>query len=173
MNTKKRLTTIIAASVAMLALGCGEGINGDGDGDGDGDVDASQADAFTEIFNSSSFQNCSGCHAPGAPGKTAGTEETQDWSTRATAFTAWQGNASGLIGNFEGCNGVPFLGATAEESLAVAVFDETIRMNFSNASFPDCDSDSISDMTLKIGGPLPAGLLDDLKAWVNAGAPDM
>ena len=161
---------ISSAALGSSGAGCGDelddALGGDDAGGGDGD------DAFTQIYNSSQFQMCKGCHAPNAPGKVEGTEATQNWSTRDTAYSALQGNASGLIGNFEGCNGVPFLGSSAEDSLLVAVFDEDVRMNFMLASAPDCDGDAISDMTKNIKGPLPASLLAELKSWVDAGAPN-
>lgn len=128
--------------------------------------------SFTTLYQSSSFSNCSGCHAPGAPGFTDGTEATQDWSTRATAYQSLQGTASGLIGNFAGCNGVPLIGDGPDTSLLVAVFDETVRTAFSLPNFPDCTVDSISDMTLKIGGSLTSQELTLLKDWITAGALD-
>lgn len=137
----------------------GTGVNADGD-------------AFGSIYASTEFQMCSGCHAPGAPGRVQGIEATQDWSTRDKAYASLMGEASGLIGNFAGCNGVPFIGATAEESLLVAVFDEQVRENFMVASTPDCTGDAISDMTLKIGTPLSTEVLNQLKDWINDGAPD-
>jgi hypothetical protein len=159
----------LGSLAAALALACSAG------GDGDEDVSVNPqlgGDAFSSIYASAEFQECSGCHAPEAPGRTEGTEATQDWSTRDSAYASLQGTASGLIGNFSGCNGVPFLGPTAEESLLVAAFDEDVRAAYDNPSFPECDGAAISDQTLKIGGPLPPGLLAELKAWVDAGAPD-
>jgi hypothetical protein len=128
--------------------------------------------SFAHLYQSSEFQACAGCHAPGAPGKTEGTEATQDWSTQGRAYSSLHGTASGLIGNFSGCNGVPFLGESAAESLLVAAFDEQVRAAFQSREVPSCDGDAISDQTLKIGGPLPDSLLAELKAWVDAGAPD-
>jgi len=128
--------------------------------------------SFTTLYGSSSFGSCADCHAPDAPGFTDGTEATQDWSSRASAYQSLQGNASGLIGNFEDCNGVPLIGNAPDSSLIVAVFDETVRANFSVASHPDCNVDSISDMTLKIGGQLTTEELTLLKDWISAGAPD-
>jgi hypothetical protein len=128
--------------------------------------------SFTHLYQSSEFQACAGCHAPGAPGKTEGTEATQDWSTRDRAYSTLHGAASGLIGNFSGCNGVPFLGESAAESLLVAAFDEQVRVAFQSREVPSCDGDAISDQTLKTGGSLPDAVLAELKAWVDAGAPD-
>lgn len=156
-------TTGLASSV-----GCGDAVDDlvDGGGSMSGD------DAFTQIYNSSQFQKCSGCHAPNAPGRTEGIETTQNWSSRDAAYASLQGNAAGLIGNFEACNGVPLLGSSANESLLVAAFDEDVRANFMSSSHPDCNGDAISDQTLKIGGALPASLLSQLKSWVDAGAPN-
>lgn len=129
-------------------------------------------DDFTLIFSSAYFQECGGCHAPGAPGFTDGTEATQDWSTRDEAFTSLQGVASGLIGNFQGCNDVPLIGDTPENSLLVASLDETVRQNFSVSGFPDCNLNTISDMTLKIASDLDPVDLDLLKTWISNGAPN-
>ena len=156
-----KLAGVLAA--ALAGVGCGESVDDALGGGGD--------DAFTAIYESAEFQECSGCHAPGAPGRVAGIETTQNWSTRDTAYSSLQGNADGMIGNFEGCNGVPLLGNSAQQSLLVAAFDEDVRASFELPAFPDCTADAISDQTLKIGGPLPAGLLQDLKDWVDAGAP--
>lgn len=133
-----------------------------------------QEDTFTMLYNSATFQTCAGCHAPGADGfdPTAGTEATMDWSTRDNAYSSLQGMASGLVGNFEGCNGVPLIGATPETSLLVATFDEDVRLSFAVEGFPDCTGDSISDMNLKIGSPISQVELDLLKAWIAAGAPN-
>ena len=159
-----------ALSIGLYAfitvqMGCGSDTEDPDDGGGGA--------SFTSIYNSSTFQQCAECHAPNAPGKTVGTEATQDWSTRATAYaTLKTGKASGLIGNFEACNGVALIGATANQSLLVAALDEDVRENFATPSAPDCNGDNIADMTLMIGGDVPSGLLADLKSWVNAGAPD-
>ncbi|MET0387611.1 MAG: hypothetical protein ABW321_16700 [Polyangiales bacterium] len=136
---------------------------GDGDGDGNG--------TFAQLYATTEFQKCKNCHAPGAQGRVDGTESTQDWSSASAARASLQGNAAGLIGNFEGCNGVPLVGPTPEDSLLVAAFDETIRTNFALAAHPDCTGDAISDMTLKIGGAISASTLTLLKSWVEDGAP--
>ena len=111
-------------------------------------VDGGTEDTFTQLYNAVGTQ-CAGCHAPGAAGNTAGTEQTQDWSSRQSALTSLQGMASGMAGNFEGCNGVPFIGDSVETSLLVAVYDEDVRADFTVASNPDCNADTISDMMLK------------------------
>lgn len=132
--------------------------------------DAGQEDTFTQLYQSIG-STCAGCHAPGAPGRMPGVEETQDWSSQDNAREALFGNASGLIGNFAGCNGVPLIGDSVDTSLIVAAFDEQVRADFSLADFPDCTSDSISDMTLKIGRQLTAderALLADFVTEVNA-----
>lgn len=164
-------TALISLSTALFALGCGDTLDDPLGGAGSGGSGSGTA-SFASIFEADEFQECSGCHAPGAPGRTEGMEATQNWSTRASAYSSLQGNASGLIGNNAGCNGVPFLGDSAEESLLVASLDEDVRVAYDNPSFPDCNADAIADQTLKIGGPLPASLLAELKAWVDAGAPN-
>ncbi len=139
---------------------------------GCGPLEEEEEGAFTTLYNSGSFQQCAQCHAPGADGFVDGTEATQNWSTQANAYTSLQGTASGLIGNFEGCNGVPFINQTPDDSLLVAVFDENVRAGFSLDGFPDCNSDTISDMTLKIGGALEEAILSLLKQWISDGAPN-
>jgi hypothetical protein len=143
----------------LLAFGCSEAL------------DTLNDDEFGRIYDSEEFQKCSGCHAPDAPGFVEGTEATQDWSTRDTAYTTLRSRASGLIGNFAGCNGVPFLGPSSAQSLLVAALDETVRADFSAPGVPACNGDAIADQTDKIGGPLPDALLQDLKDWIDNGAP--
>jgi hypothetical protein len=163
--------TLGFVALAGLALAACEVEDGDGTGP---DAAPVANDPFSRLYRSATFQQCEGCHAPGAPGFDAsgGTEATQDWSSRDRAYSTLQGAASGLIGNFEGCNGVPFLGDTPETSLIVAVFDEDVRRDFSLEAFPDCNADSISDMNLKIGGEISQADLDLLKQWIAAGAPN-
>ena len=131
-------------------------------------LDAGPVDDFTMVFESSTFQMCADCHAPGAPGFVDGTEATQDWSSRDAAFTSLQGTASGLIGNFADCNGAPLVGATADTSLIIAILDEDVRAGFSLTEFPDCNVDAIADETLRVGA-VDAATLDRLKAFINAG----
>lgn len=186
MRAARTRTVLFSLALAGVLAGCGAAEEG-GEGqpcrpDGtcdpglvcnEADICEPEAqDTFTQIYQSASFQQCAGCHAPGAPGFTDGTEATQDWSTRDSAYQSLQGTASGLVGNFAGCNGVPFIGATPADSLLVAVFDEEIRAAFSLDGFPDCNADTISDMTVKIGGPLSTEEMTLLKDWINAGAPD-
>lgn len=159
---------LLCASLA-LGLGCSSAEDAVNGAAGDG---SSGSDAFSKIYASDTFQKCSGCHAPGAAGKTEGTEATQDWSTRDKAYSTLHQTASGLIGNFAGCNGVPLLGSSSAESLLVASLDADTRESYQNAQFPDCNADAISDQTLKIGGPIPASLLTQLKNWIDSGAPD-
>jgi len=125
-------------------------------------------DPFGDLYASSVLQMCSDCHAPGAPGFVQGTEATQDWSTRNTAFSSLQGNASGLEGNFAGCNGVPLIGATSSTSLLIAVLDADVRASFSLAAFPACTADAIADETLRVGAVSPV-VLQDLKDFIDEG----
>jgi len=161
-----RALQLLTTSSALCALACGDTVDPlDDGGEGGG------GGAFDRIYTELG-PTCSECHAPGAPGRVEGTEATQDWSTRDRALTTLRGTASGLIGNFQGCNRVPLLGASADESLLVASLDEDVRRAFSLADFPDCTADAISDQTVWIMGGLPDGLLDDLKEWIDAGAPE-
>lgn len=144
-----------AVSISLGAFGCSEALDAVG-----GD------EAFTEIYESAYFQECSGCHAPGAPGRREGIEATQDWSTRDTALASLQRNASGLIGNFAGCNGEPLIGPSSDRSLLVAVFDENVRENYESVSVQSCIPDAIKDETLEVGA-IPPALLQDLKDWID------
>jgi hypothetical protein len=163
-RSPRRPSHLLIAPAIALAWGCGDTLD---------ELEGGDGATFTSIYESlESDDLCSGCHAPNAPGDTEGTEATQDWSTRDNAFRTLRGTASGLIGNFEGCNGVPLLGSSANQSLLVASLDEDVRADFSNSQFPDCTADSISDQTVKIGGRLPSGVVQDLKAWIDAGRPD-
>jgi hypothetical protein len=151
---------LIASSVA-LAWGCGDTLD-ELEGGGDGAT-------FTSIYDE--FEPCSGCHAPGAQGRVEGTETTQDWSTRESALRTLRGTASGLIGNFQDCNGVRLVVAgSAEQSLLVASLDEDVRMSFSVSGSPDCTADAISDETSKIN--ISSAAIQDLKDWIDAGASD-
>jgi hypothetical protein len=148
---------------ATLGLGCGETIDA-----------LESGDTFGRIYESleeGSTAPCSSCHAPGAPGRTADIETTQDWSTRDTAYTTLRENAAGLVGNFAACNGVPFIGSSADTSLLVAALDEGVRMNFVAPGNPDCNADAVADQTLKLGGPVPDDVLQELKDWIDDGAP--
>ncbi len=145
--------------VFVVAFACG------------GDSMTPEEPDFAAIYNDAFFQNCKNCHAPGAGNFVEGkTEATQDWTTVDTAFASLQGKASGMMGDAANCNGVPLIGDTPETSLLVAALDKDIRDSFSVSGFPDCDQDAISDMATLVGS-MPAALLIDLKAWIDAGAP--
>lgn len=158
-----RALILLCCSSLGAGLGCSEALEDPLGGGGDAD--------FGSIYSSAAFQECSGCHAPDAPGRTQGTEATQDWSTEASARRTLRGSASGLIGNFEGCNGVPLLGSSSSQSLLVAALDFDVRQNFELSAFPDCTGDAIADQTNNIMASLSDGLLQDLKDWIDAGAP--
>ena len=126
------------------------------------------------------LESCSVCHtlddASGAvvgAGATDDIETSLDFKSASTAYNSLVfGSASGLVGNQEACNGVPFIGATANQSLLMAVLDEDVRAAFDLPSAPDCNVDSISDMALRVGFDPTEQYLDDLAAWIDAGAPD-
>lgn len=146
------LATACLAALALTACEAEEGL-----------VDGGPEDTFTQLYNAIGSQ-CASCHAPGAVGNTPGTEQTQDWSTPEAARASLQGMASGMVGNFEGCNGVPFIGDSVETSLLVAAFDEDVRADFSVATSPDCNVDAISDMMLK--SPISDAEIALLKQYV-------
>jgi hypothetical protein len=155
---------LLSVASALYGLGCGDTIDALDEGGEGGGAD------FSSIY-AELGQPCSECHAPGAPGRTEGIEATQDWSTRDRARTTLRGTASGLIGNFQGCNGVPLLGSSAEQSLLVASLDDDVRRSFELAAYPDCTGDSISDQNMWLSEPVSDSLLQDLKDWIDAGAP--
>ena len=158
---------LVLAALLAPAGGCGEEDVVPGDDGGVRDV-GTAGPTFDDIYASSTFQMCADCHAPGAPGSVVGIEATQDWSTRNTAFSTLQGNASGLEGNFAGCNGVPLIGATSSTSLLVAALDANVRATFSVAGFPDCTGDAIADQTLHVGAVSPT-VLQNLKDFIDEG----
>ena len=160
----RRHVVAVCAALALLAGGCTEQVGGAGGG--------TPPQAFVSLYQSSTFQMCRDCHAPNAPGATAGTEATQDWSTATSAFESLKGAASGLIGNFEGCNGVPLVGATADTSLLVAVLDANVRAQFSVPGHPACTADAITDETLRVG-TIDPDTLQSLKDFINGGGFNM
>jgi hypothetical protein len=163
------------AWLAALATGCeNEEALGGGEATDEGGADegGSTTDSFSTLY-AGYFSTCKVCHTPNAPGRTSETEQTLDFSSRSQAYnTITQGTASGLTGNQEGCNGAPFIGDTAGESLILAVVDEDTRANFDLPSHPDCNADSISDMTLKVGNAPSSAFVQSLSAWIEAGAPN-
>lgn len=153
----------------LLAIaGCPAATETTPDGGG-GAVTAS----FTSLYGNY-FANCKQCHAPGAPGRTADTEQTLNFSSRATALAALKnGMASGLIGNFTACNGVPFIAATPAKSLVFAVLDQPTRNVIDlSPAHPTCDVDTIPDMTLKVGSSPSQAFVTALSDWITAGALD-
>ena len=129
---------------------------------------------FTSLYEDY-FSECGQCHAPGAPGSgTAGIETTLNFSTKATAYTTIKtGMAMGLTGNAAGCNGVPFVGTTAAKSLILAVVDQPTRNVIDlSPTHPNCDVDSITDETVKVGSQPSAAFVQALKDWLAAGAPN-
>ncbi|MBK7155003.1 MAG: hypothetical protein IPL19_17415 [Sandaracinaceae bacterium] len=162
---------VLAALLAPASACEDEPINNPNDAGVNPDMGGS-AVTFNDIYDSATFQMCADCHTPDAPGRVQGTEATMDWSTDITALSTLRGTASGLEGNFAGCNGVPFIGATSDTSLLVAVLDPDVRATFSVAGFPNCNADAIADETLRLGGPVPAALLQDLKDFIDEGGFD-
>jgi hypothetical protein len=157
------LHNALLALLCSLAGACSDALLDSGDGGTDSD-----ADAFAEIYATPTFQMCKDCHAPGADGATQGTETTQDWSSSSAAYNSLMGKAAGMIGNFAGCNGVPFVSATADRSLLVAVFDPDVRGSFSDPSHPNCKAAAITDETLRVGS-VPSNVLQDLKDFIDGG----
>ena len=184
LNLAKGLGIVfLACAVSFGMTGCGgeedddltdlgsavEGGSGEEGGTEEGGTEEGGGIGFASVYDSPGFAGCGGCHAPDAPGNVEGTEKTIDWTDAASAYASLQGTASGLTENFEGCNGVPFIGDSVESSLIVAAFDEDIRENFSHPDFPDCTGDAIADMIMKSGGAVSDDDVAALKAWIEAG----
>jgi hypothetical protein len=157
--------------LAILVGGCGA-VGGSDAGNGNmPDAPSGVTATFTSLYGDY-FGTCSNCHTPSAPGRTSDTEQTLDFSTRATAYmTIKTGMASGLMGNFADCNGVPFVGATAGSSLILAALDQPTRQAFDRPASPMCDVDTISDETKWSGAP-SAEFIAALKTWLGNGAPN-
>ncbi len=126
---------------------------------------------FTSLYGDY-LSNCKQCHAPGAPGRTSDIEQSLDFTTKAMAYTTLKGTATGLMGNFMACNGVPFLAAAAKDSLLLASLDQPTRNAFDYTAVPGCDSSTITDETVKVGSAPSAEFITALKDWVTAGAPN-
>ncbi len=131
------------------------------------DDDATAAAGFSALYDDYFFE-CAACHAPDAPGRTDGIEATLDFTDEDTAYTTIAtGQASGLVGNQEACNGAYFVGTSPETSLILAVLDEDVRAGFSLDGNPGCDGDAISDMTVKVGYAPSGEFLSNLEAWIE------
>jgi hypothetical protein len=153
----------------LLLAGCGEMTTTGTQPDGPTGVQAT----FTSLYGNY-LGNCAECHAPGAPGRTSDIEQTLDFSSRGTAYmTITMGMASGLQGNFAGCNMVPFiLDNVPAHSLLLASIDQPTRQVFDDPDHPDCDVDAISDQTLKVGSQPSSAFIAALKSWIQQGAPN-
>jgi mono/diheme cytochrome c family protein len=155
-----RAIALFAGATIALALGCSDTVGDVLDGGSSGDA------TFTSVY--ADFKSCAECHAPGAQGNTAGTEATQDWSSSAKAYSSLKGKASGLVGNFAGCNGVSFIGSSADDSLLAASLDSDIRAKFMASS--SCTGDDVADQTLHQS--VSSSAVKNLEDWINAGAPN-
>jgi hypothetical protein len=164
-RTASAITLPLAIGFVALAAGC-PAATGTPDGGG-GTVEAKFSSLYGDYLGT-----CKNCHSPNGPGRTSDIEKTLDFTSRATALTTLRGTASGLIGNFMACNGVPFLAATPGNSLLVAVLDQPTRQVIDLPGHADCDADSIPDETAKVSGSPPpsAEFIAALKTWITNGA---
>jgi len=129
-----------------------------------------ESGTFTAVYEEY-FVECANCHAEDAPGYTSNIEKSLDFSTEDSAYSTLMGSASGLTGNQAACNGVKFVvSGDPGSSLVVAVVDEDVRQAFDLTGNPDCNVDSISDMTVKTGLTPSTAFLDSLKEWISSGA---
>jgi hypothetical protein len=160
--------TPLAIGLVALVAGCSSTTDPSPDGGGGG-VTAT----FTSLYGDY-LGTCKQCHAPGAPGRTSDIEQTLDFTSRATALaTLKTGMATGLVGNHTGCNGTPFLAATPEKSLVLAVIDQPTRQAIDlSPQHPNCDVDSITDATVKVGSQPSAEFVTAFKTWITSGAMD-
>ena len=74
------------------------------------------------------------------------------------------------MGNFSACNTVPFIDAQPGRSLILAVLDQPTRQLFDLPAHPNCDVNTISDETVKVGSAPSAAFIAALKGWLQAGA---
>jgi hypothetical protein len=162
-----KLTSITMFSLAM-AFGAGCSTDDTTADAGSAPVEAT----FTSLYGDY-FSNCKGCHSPSGAGRTSDTEQTLNFTNRTTALSTLKtGMASGLVGNFTGCNGVSFIASTPGSSLVVAVLDQPTRQAIDLSGHPDCDSSSIPDMTAKVGHAPSGQFVAALKTWITDGAMD-
>ena len=167
MTTHSMLSLSLAIGLAGLAAGCPATTETSPDSGG-GTVEAT----FTSLYGDY-LSNCKRCHAPGAPGRTSDIEQSLDFTSKTTALTTLRGNATGLMGNHTGCNGVPFLASTAAKSLLLAVIDQPTRQAIDlSPGHADCDIDMITDATVKVGSQPSAAFVTALKTWIGNGAMD-
>lgn len=168
----KRFSIWIAAVLMAVFWACGLQNQAGNDNGGVQDVQGVQDTSTVQhpqfyALYQAYFNTCARCHAPGAMGRTPDIEKSLDFSTADTAYATLKGRAQGLTGNVQACNNTPFIGQTYETSLLAAVLDGTVRAKFNAGS---CTSDEVTDMTVK-GGQPPAHFLENLKKWIDAGAP--
>jgi hypothetical protein len=162
--------TRLALLAPFLLVACGDEAT-DGNGDTP-DAMTGVTATFTSLYGDY-FSRCGSCHAPGAAGRTPDIEMNLDFSSRATAHTSITTRmAAGLMGNFTGCNGVPFIDAMPERSLILAAIDQPTRQAFDHPTYPNCDVDSIADQTLKVGMQPSPAFIAALKTWIGDGAPN-
>lgn len=169
MDMRTRPTTarwlLVVASATFALTGCEAAEDALGDATGGA--------TFTALYDDY-FSDCATCHAPGAPGFSSTTEANLDFSSKSAAYTSiTTKNASipsGAIGS--GCDGVAFVGTSSGNSLLLAVVDKDTRDAFDVSTHPDCNSGTIQDMNAYSGTQPPAGFVSDLKAWLDAGAPN-
>jgi len=158
-------------TMISLAMAFGAGCSTD-DTTADGGSTAPVEATFTSLYGNY-FSNCKDCHSPTGAGRTSDTEQTLNFTTKATALSTLKtGMASGLVGNFTGCNGVSFIASTPGSSLVVAVLDQPTRQAIDLSGHPDCDSSSIPDMTAKVGRSPSSEFVVALKTWITDGAMD-
>jgi len=140
---------------------------------GSGSADGAVAQATFTTLYADYFQNCKNCHTPSGPGRTSDIEQNLDFTSVGTAFTTITTmSAAGLMGNFSGCNGTPFIDADPANSLIIAVLDQPTRVAFDLPSHASCNMDSISDETAKVGSAPSSVFIANLKTWINDGAPN-
>lgn len=166
---------IYSYALAILLCSCsddplGGGVNAGADSGVAADTGVN-VPSFTSLYEAMS-PLCSACHAPGAPGRVSGIELTLDFTSRATAYESiTAGTASGLLGVFAVCNGVPLAGASGGDSLILATLDSATRDAFDLAAFPDCDAAAISGHD-SLGRAGDLSYIPDLVGWLTGGTPD-
>ena len=164
----RTIPACLAILFAMVLGGCTTTTGDSGDASSG---DSSDPGAHFSSLYSNYLNNCAQCHAPGAVGATSTTEKSLDFSTAATAYSTLTGKATGLSGNQQACNGVPFVvSGKPGSSLLVATIDSATRSAFDYTATPTCDNNAISDMAFKTGKAPSAALIAALKTWIQNGA---
>jgi mono/diheme cytochrome c family protein len=168
MDMRTRPTTarwlLVVASATFALTGCEAAEDALGDATGGA--------TFTALYDDY-LNKCGDCHSPDGDGDPR-MERNLDFTTRDTAYTSITTKNASMPASSTGaaCDGVAFVGTSSGNSLLLAVVDKDTRDAFDVSTHPGCNSGTIIDMNTWGGTQPPAGFVSDLKAWLDAGAPN-